>query len=172
MAKPVRPSNPNDATGKSRTYSLTTRCDGGRRLLQTERMANLFIEVLHSYMRAGKFTVHEFVVMPNHVHVLITIPGDMSVEKAMQLIKGGFSFRANRELGFCGEVWQRGFSDVRIKDEESFVEHQNYIKNNPVKAGLVSRPGEYAYGSAYLKRRKLEEGKKAESSTEDTTRRG
>ena len=135
-------------------------------------MANLFIEVLHSYMRAGKFTVHEFVVMPNHVHVLITIPGDMSVEKAMQLIKGGFSFRANRELGFCGEVWQRGFSDVRIKDEESFVEHQNYIKNNPVKAGLVSRPGEYAYGSAYLKRRKLEEGKKAESSTEDTTRRG
>ena len=55
-------------------------------------------------MRSGKMTIHEFVVMPNHVHLLLTIPGEMSIEKAMQLIKGGFSFRARKELGFHGEV--------------------------------------------------------------------
>jgi putative transposase len=102
-------------------------------------------------MRAGNFTIHDFVVMPNHVHVLLTIPGTMTIEKACQLIKGGFSFRAKRELGFNGDIWQRGFSDVRITDEKSFEEHRAYIDNNPVKAGLAGSPLEYRGSSAYLK---------------------
>ena len=106
-------------------------------------MATLFIEVLRCYVRAGKFKINEFVVMRNHVHLLVTLGAEMSVEKAMQLIKGNFSFRAKTELGFLGEIWQRGFSDVRIKDEESFRAHQLYIYNNPVKAGLASVPEEY-----------------------------
>ena len=108
-------------------------------------------------------TVHDFVVMPNHVHILITVPGDMSLEKAMQLIKGGFSFRAKKELGFLGEVWQRGFSDVRIADEQSFKQHRDYIDNNPVKAGLANLPDEYVAGSAHLKKCKLA-GAEAQSS--------
>jgi len=98
--------------------------------------------------------VHEFVVMPNHVHILITIPGELSLEKAMQLIKGSFSFRANKELGFRGEIWQRGYSDVRVVDEQSFEEHRAYIENNPVRAGLVNSAEEYPFGSLYLKKRK------------------
>ena len=105
-------------------------------------------------MRTGKIIVHDFVVMPNHVHILMTIPGDMTIEKAMQLIKGGFSFRANRELGFCGEIWQRGFSDVRIVDERSFQQHREYIENNPVKTGLANSSEEYPFGFVYLKKRK------------------
>jgi len=89
-------------------------------------------------------------VMPDHVHILLTVPGDLSVEKAMQFVKGGFSFRAKRELGFQGEIWQRGFSDVRIADEESFQQHRAYIDNNPVKARLASAPEEYPFGMAYL----------------------
>ena len=61
-------------------------------------------------MRSGKMTVHDIVIMPNHVHILMTVPGETSLEKAMQLIKGSFSFRANEELGFRGEIWQRGYS--------------------------------------------------------------
>jgi hypothetical protein len=72
----------------------------------------------------------------------------------MQLIKGRFSFRANKELGYPGEVWQRGYSDVRITDEQSFQQHREYIGNNPVKAGLANEPEEYRAGSAYLKKRK------------------
>ena len=109
-------------------------------------MANLFIDVLRSYILAKKFNVHDFVVMPNHVHILLTVPGDLSIEKAMQLIKGGFSFRAKKELGFQGEVWQRGFSDVRITDEQSFRHHRDYIEINPVRAGLANSAEEYPYG--------------------------
>jgi putative transposase len=117
-------------------------------------MANLFIEVLRATMKSDGVAVHEFVVMPNHVHLLMTLPGDLSVEKAMQLIKGRFSFRAKKELGFSGEVWQRGFSDVRVADESSFEQHRRYIADNPVKAGLVELPEEFPFGSVYLKKRK------------------
>jgi putative transposase len=84
----------------------------------------------------------------------MTVPGEMSIEKAMQLIKGGFSYRANKELGFRGEIWQRGFSDERVMDEQSLQQHREYIENNPVKAGLANSPEEYPSGSAYLKKRK------------------
>ena len=139
------------ATGCARTFFTSTRTAGGKSLFQTERMAELFIDVLRSQMRTQRMIVHEFVVMPNHVHISMTLPGDMSLEKAMQLIKGGFSFRANKELGFRSEIWQRGFSDVRIVDEESFQRHRAYIENNSVKAGLANSPEEYKSGSAYLK---------------------
>ena len=105
-------------------------------------------------MRAGKITVHDFVIMPNHVHILMTLPGEITLEKAMQLIKGGFSFRAGKELGFRGEVWQRGYSDVQIVDDQSFQRHRTYIDNNPVKAGLANAPEEFSYGTAYLKKQK------------------
>jgi putative transposase len=117
-------------------------------------MASLLIDVLRFYMRAGKITIHDFVIMPNHVHILMTLPGETTLEKAMQLIKGGFSFRASRELGFSGEIWQRGYSDVRILDHKSFQQHREYIDNNPAKAGLAHAPEEYPFGTAYLKKQK------------------
>ena len=113
------------------------------------------IDVLRSTMRTKRIVVHDFVVMPDHVHILMTVPGEMSLEKAMQLIKGGFSFRTSKELGFRGEIWQRGFSDVRVVDERSFQQHREYIESNPVRAGLANSVDEYPYGSVYLKKRKL-----------------
>jgi putative transposase len=154
MSKPSRPSNPEDASGVPRTFFVTTKTASGRSLFQAERMANLFIDTLRSYVKDGRFIVHDFVVMPNHVHILMTIPGNLSIEKAMQLLKGNFSFRAKQELGFQGEIWQRGFSDVRVTHEQSFNQHRAYIDGNPVKAGLAESPEEYPYGSAYLKAQK------------------
>jgi putative transposase len=141
-------------TGQSRTFFVTSGTSQGKSLLQTERMANLFIDVLRSYVQAKKFVVHDFVVMPNHVHILMTVPGDTSLEKAVQLIKGSFSFRARRELGFPDELWQRGFSDVRVIDDQSFRAHREYIAQNPVKAGLVTGPDQYPFGSAFFKKQK------------------
>jgi len=154
MSKPPRPKNHDTTSWESRTFFVTTGTAAGKALFQTDRMASLFIEVLRFYMKAAKFVIHDFVVMPNHVHVLLTIPGDMSIEKAMQLIKGNFSFRAKKELQYEGEIWQRGFTDVRIRDEQSFLQHQSYIDNNPVRAGLANSVGDYVHGSAYLRRQK------------------
>ena len=59
----------------------------------------LLVDVLRSYMAAGKFRIHDFVIMPNHLHVLLTVGNDMSIEKAMQFIKGGFSYRSKKSTG-------------------------------------------------------------------------
>lgn len=117
-------------------------------------MASLMIDVLRNYVATGKFILHDFVVMPDHIHLLITLDQLMSVEKAMQLVKGGFSYRAKKELGYKGEVWQRGFSEVRILDRQSFLNHRDYIDQNPVKAGLVDSPEKFPHGSAYFKHQK------------------
>ncbi len=67
---------------------------------------------------------------------------------AMQLIKGGFSFRAKRELGMHHSIWQRGYFDYRIRDEEDFRKRREYIHQNPVRAGLVQRPEDFPFSSA------------------------
>jgi putative transposase len=125
-------------------------------------MAALLIDVLRSQVRLKKFRVHDFVIMPDHLHLLLTLTDGISIERAMQLIKGNFSFRAKRELEFAGEVWQRGFSDVRIRDQRSFAVHRQYIHDNPVKAGLASLPEEYPYSFLYLRKAK-KQGLKPES---------
>ena len=81
------------------------------------------------------YQLHAFVIMPDHLHLLIT-PVE-SVEKSVQLIKGGFSFRAKRELEWNGEIWQAGFTDHRIRDEEDWDRHLEYIRTNPIEARLA-----------------------------------
>jgi len=164
MAKPSRPADPQRIQAEDRTFFITSRTAEGKAILQTDRMADLFAEVLRGYMREAKFKVHDFVVMRNHVHLLLTIGSNMTIEKAMQLIKGSFSYRARTELGFRGEVWQRGFSDVRVRDEAGFRAHQLYIYNNPVKAGMARTAEEYPHGSLYLRSRKAQESRVAGSS--------
>ena len=154
MAKPLRNANVREILSSSRTFFATTKTSMGRALLQSERHASLLIDVLRSYVAAKKFTLHDFVVMPDHVHVLMTLDGTMSIEKAMQLIKGGYSFRLQKELGYTGEIWQRGFSEVRVDDRASFLAHRDYIDQNPVKAGLARTPDEFPYCSAYFRKRK------------------
>jgi len=170
MSKPSRATDPEDKYGRTRIFFVTTATAEGRALLQTERMANLFIEILRSYMKDGRFVIHDFVVMPNHVHLLMTVPRDRTLEQCMQLIKGSFSFRARKELGFQGEIWNRGFSDVQVRDERSFTGHRSYIEMNPVRAGFCNSPEGYPFGSVYLKRKKLAGAKaQIEESVSGTT---
>lgn len=150
MATPTRHSDSKQIVRTSRTFFVTTKTSMGRPLLQSDRNAMLFIDVLRSYVAGKKFKVHDFVVMPDHVHLLMTVSGEMSIEKAVQFIKGGFSYRLKKEMGYCGEVWQKGFSEVRVNDKDSFAKHREYIAHNPVKRGLVSEPREYLYCFTYL----------------------
>jgi putative transposase len=154
MSKPVRNADISEILSSSRTFFVTTKASMGRALLQSERNAMLFIGVLRANIRARKFRIHDFVVMPNHVHLLITVDGDLSIERAMQLIKGGFSFRLKRDFGYLGEVWQRGFSEVRVNDRESFLQHREYIAQNPVKGGLAKSPDEFPFCYRFLANQK------------------
>jgi putative transposase len=126
----------------------------GRALLQSERNATLLIEVLRSLVAEGKFKLHDFVVMPDRLHLLLTVADDMTIEKAMQFIKGRFSHRLTKEFGHLGEVWQRGYSEVQVMDKTGMEKCREYIANNPVKAGLVESADAYPFCFRYLAMRK------------------
>jgi len=128
----------------------------GRRLLQSERNAGLLIDVLRSLAAERKFKLHDFVIMPDHVHLLIEVVGEMTIEKAMQLIKGRFSHRLSHEFGYKGEVWQRGFTEAQVKNKQTFEAHRAYIAENPVKAGLAASIEEYPFCFCSLARKKLD----------------
>ena len=98
-----------------------------------------------------RFQVHEFVFMRNHVHLVLTPAPPVSLEKAMQFIKGGFSYRARREMIFHGGIWQKGYNEHRIRDADEYAKHVEYLWMNPVKAGLAEHPENYPYSSAQLK---------------------
>jgi putative transposase len=104
----------------------------------------LLQQTILDYRSQGKFLVHAFVIMPNHFHSLITPAPDVSLEKAMQFIKGGFSFRLKSKF----DVWTRGFNESQILTEAKFVNCVRYIEENPVRRGLASAPEAYPFSSA------------------------
>jgi putative transposase len=100
------------------------------------------LNVLDHYDSVG-YSLHAYVVMPDHLHLLLT-PSE-TLEKAIQLIKGGFSFRAKRELEWNGAIWQQGFTEHSVRTEEDWFNHLDYIRQNPVRAQLVVDPVLYPY---------------------------
>ena len=139
MAIPTRSARPGTFFVSSVTHN---RC----RIFQVAANAELFLKTLQHYRHAGNFLLHDFVVMPDHVHLLVT-PQGITLERTMQLIKGGFS----RKIESKFPVWQRGFTDHRVRDREDFLARRRYIHENPVEAGLVHFAQDYPYSSAYPK---------------------
>jgi REP-associated tyrosine transposase len=134
------------ATNNAQTYMVTSSTWERRSLFQAEPWAKLLIDTLYHY-RSAAYLLHEFVIMPDHFHVLIG--PQTSLEKAVQFIKGGFSYRAKKELGSNMEVWQKGFQDHRIRDAGDYAQHVRYIHENPLKERFCERPEEFPYSSAH-----------------------
>ena len=137
---------PHRGTTGTGTYFITSATYQKMSLFQTERMGALFLDVLRGYRTQGRYLLHEFVLMPDHFHLLLT--PNQSLEKAVQLIKGGFSYRAKKELGYCGEIWEHSFYDRRVRDAKEYERFREYIHENPVKRGLALVVAEYRYSSA------------------------
>jgi putative transposase len=124
---------------------ITSSTRGRRALFSRDNWAKLLVNTLYHYRRSG-YLLHGFVIMPDHIHVLVT--PKTSLVKAVQFIKGGFSYRAKKELGSSMEVWQKGISDHRIRDASDYRIHQVYIQQNPVRKNLCETAGEHPYSSA------------------------
>jgi len=107
---------------------------------QREAYAELFIEVLFRYRDQGKFQLHGFAVMPNHVHLLLTPNTGVSTAKSVQFLKGGYSFEM-RKLS-PKEIWHSGHHEHRVRDLVDYDNQLRYIANNPPPNHL---PPEYPF---------------------------
>lgn len=132
------------APQETRTYFVTAVTAQRRSLFQVTNNADLLQKTILDYRNQGKFLLHAFVIMPDHFHAVITPAPDVSLEKAMQFIKGGFSFRLKSQF----DIWERSFNEAQIVTAEKFRNGVRYIHENPVRRGLVTSAEEYLYSSA------------------------
>ncbi len=136
-----------DAKIPERTFFATTVTWQRCALFRSDRASRLFLEVLFGYRDRDIFQLYEYVIMPDHVHLLLTPNANVSLERAMQFIKGGYSHRHRKETGSNSEIWERSFTNHRIRDWNDYERHQRYIHLNPVRARLCELPEEYPYSS-------------------------
>jgi putative transposase len=121
---------------QSNTYAISISTFLQHRHFQAEANAELFIKTLLCYRQKGKFQLHGFAIMPDHVHLLITPASDQSLPKCIQLIKGGYSFAARTITP--KEIWHISYHEHRIRDYEDYDNQLRYIANNPPSAKLAS----------------------------------
>src|SRR4051794_32041106 len=107
-----------------RTFFVTASPWGRRSIFRAHPLAELFLRVCIDCRNKRKFQLHEFVLMPDHFHLIITPAHDVPLEKAVQFIKVGYSFRVKKEIGCNGEIWSTGFSEHRIKDPVDYENHR------------------------------------------------
>lgn len=102
-----------------------------------------------SFFDEQRYKLHAWVIMPNHVHVLLTPEKDHTIGSIVHSWKSYTSNRANRILGHRGTFWQREYFDRKIRNDKHFADALNYIHNNPIKAGLCKSPDLWQFSSAF-----------------------
>jgi putative transposase len=117
-------------------------------LFQRAESAELLISTILKYRTANEFLLHEFVVMPNHIHLLLSVDDDHAIGRVVQLIKGGFSFAMGKAGLKLKAVWQPSYYEHRVRDMEEYGRMREYVHENPVRRGLVATAGAYPYSSA------------------------
>jgi putative transposase len=131
------------------TYFITFSTRHRRKLFAVEPYVRIFLKTLYRHRRDGRYELHAFVLMPDHVHLLLTPARDITIERAIQLIKGAYSHELGGVIGRNQGIWERGFTDHRIRNEMDFLHHRNYIHQNPVERHIVNNTAEYRYCSAF-----------------------
>jgi putative transposase len=129
-------------------YLVTSRTWQSRALFKVSPPCEIFIESLLKYRDEGRYQLHAFVLMPDHFHILLTPSETTTLERAVQLIKGGSAHAIGQRLLMQFPVWQRGFSDHRIRDSRDYELHAEYLVKNPVKRNLVLDVRDYKWSSA------------------------
>jgi REP element-mobilizing transposase RayT len=116
--------------------------------LRAPEIAQLMVDALHYHAGSlAHFDLHHYVVMPSHVHILIT--PRVPVSKLTQSLKRYTAREANRLLRLTGRpFWQEESYDRIVRNGEEFRRIAGYIEANPVRAGFVSTPEEFRWSSA------------------------
>jgi len=146
--------------GAGDLHLITCSCYQRQPLLATPRRRDLFLRVLEQVRRRYEFVVVGYVVMPEHVHLLISEPERRNPSTVMQALKLGFARRvlasARRRQNPLQptlfalppqHIWQKRFYDFNVWTARKRVEKLRYMHRNPVKRGLVSTPEDWRWSS-------------------------
>jgi len=124
----------------------------GGRALGNARVATMVQQSL-LHFDGERYRLSAWVVMPNHVHILLTPDAEWSLSRIMKDLKSFTSHEANRILRQTGQFWVEDYFDRYIRDLKHFANAISYIENNPVKAGLCEKASDWKFSSAWFRER-------------------
>ncbi len=129
-------------------YFVTANTWQRRQLFAKSAPARIVLEQIVECRQRGFYRLHAFVIMPEHFHILLTPSDDTSLEKAIQMIKGGSAYKIRKRFAYKFPVWQPGYHDRWTRNAEEYRARKRYIESNPVAVRLTDKPEEYALSSA------------------------
>ena len=94
--------------------------------------------------------VGRYVILPDHLHLLVAPPDDLRLGDWVGTLKRVLA-RSLQGSGSGDPIWQRGFFDHVLRSSESYSEKWNYVRENPVRAGLVKNPDDWAFCGEIVK---------------------
>jgi len=119
----------------------------GSCVLNQPECAKLVVDAWKHFDRE-RYHLHAWVVMPNHVHLIVQMLGNHALSDAIESWKRYTATRINRLLGRKGAFWQEDYWDRYVRDEIHFKNAVAYVHENPVKAGLIQKAEDWAWSSA------------------------
>ena len=119
----------------------------GHAWLRDPRLGQM-VENALLYFDGARYLLHSWVIMPNHVHALLTPAESFSLTQILHSWKSFTAKVANRVLGQSGRFWQEDYFDRYMRDDRHYFAAIEYIELNPVGAGLCERKEDWKFGSA------------------------
>lgn len=129
-------------------YFVTFATHGRRTVFRDSSAARQFVDELHLLRHELGFLLLAYVVMPDHVHLIVVPPPGLAIGKIMQYVKGRFARLHNQRTGGEGRLWQSRYYEAIIRDEATLWRRIEYIETNPVTAGLAASSEGYPFSSA------------------------
>ncbi|HUF05578.1 MAG TPA: transposase [Aridibacter sp.] len=114
-----------------------------------DRRISILVRDSILFGEGSRYKLHSWVIMPNHVHLLITPDEDQTLERIMHSIKSFTAHGANKILKRKGSFWSKEYFDRFIRDGKHFAKTMRYIAMNPVKAGLCDAPEKWEFSGAF-----------------------
>lgn len=131
--------------------TIATELDAGHgRCLLADPSNAILVERTLQHFDSRRYRLLAWVVMPNHVHVLVEPRTGQALASIIHSWKSWTAKEINRRCGTRGTVWQKDYFDRFIRDEQHYKATVDYIENNPVKAGLVAAAEDWRFGSAWV----------------------
>jgi Transposase and inactivated derivatives len=135
-------------------YHVTARVNNREFLMKEENAKSLFLKILKKAQTKFSFRLDNFVVMENHVHLIIKPEGAEKLSRIMQWILSVFAMTYNRRFGRTGHFWGTRFFSRIINSLRQYLIISHYIDDNPVRSGLADKPVNWKFGGAWYRRRK------------------
>jgi len=127
---------------------VTTNVAGRQPIFREPGVAEQLLRVIAGVRSEEPLGLHGYVIMPDHVHLVLSVRARTSLGRVMQLIKGRFAWRYNRSNDRSGKVWQDRYHEKALRSESALLRALQYVEDNPVTGGLADRPESYPWSSA------------------------